>query len=111
MQVYWELLRLFIGTETLSSPAYLNIPDPCRSKRELIPPGINYPLDPQYAQPSGGIKERINISHKTMKAQKISSQSLLKVIATFLTKHLATCGHCKPRHCFIALYIILCHHQ
>ena len=111
MQVYWELLRLFIGTETLSSPAYLNIPDPCRSKRELIPPGINYPLDPQYAQPSGGIKERINISHKTMKAQKISSQSLLKVIATFLTKHLATCGNCNPRHCFIAFYVILCHHQ
>ena len=24
MQEYWELLRLFIGTETLSFPAYLN---------------------------------------------------------------------------------------
>ena len=92
MQEYWELLRLYIGTETLSFPAYLNIPDPCRSKRELTHLGLTILWIPNTLSLVRN-KERINTSHKTVKAQKISFQSLLKVIEIPLLIHLATYGN------------------
>ena len=80
MQVYWELLRPFLGTETLSSPAISTFQTPAGPKESQSHLGLTIlwiPSTPDLA----GIEERINTSHKTMKAQKISSQSLPKGIA------------------------------
>ena len=71
-QVHWEILRHFIETKMLQSFRYLNISDPCRSKRDAIPFGIAYPLDPQYTRSSGRLKKGLTPPTKIMQTYKIS---------------------------------------